>query len=166
MTFSTSGRLWMPPSLRQPTLASSGDIIACPGLDYCALATARSIPDRTGHLAQICRSMTASRISVRSRSTFQAASTPAAITMSATSASSASIRRARSTTRSPSAARRRRAPRSARSSGRVSPAPTCPTRSRRSSTPISKHRQPGEEFLAAYRRLGAQPFKEALYAAH
>ena len=29
-----------------------------------------------------------------------------------------------------------------------------------------KHRQPGEEFLAAYRRLGAQPFKEALYAAH
>ena len=27
-------------------------------------------------------------------------------------------------------------------------------------------RQPGEEFLAAYRRLGAKPFKEALYAAH
>ena len=26
-------------------------------------------------------------------------------------------------------------------------------------------RQPGEEFLAAYRRLGPQPFKEALYAA-
>ncbi len=28
-----------------------------------------------------------------------------------------------------------------------------------------KLRQPGEEFLAAYRRVGAKPFKEALYAA-
>ena len=27
-----------------------------------------------------------------------------------------------------------------------------------------KLREPGEEFLAAYRRLGAKPFKEALYA--
>ena len=27
-----------------------------------------------------------------------------------------------------------------------------------------KHREPGEEFLATYRRLGAKPFKEALYA--
>jgi sulfite reductase (NADPH) hemoprotein beta-component len=25
------------------------DIIACPGLDYCALANARAIPDRPGH---------------------------------------------------------------------------------------------------------------------
>jgi sulfite reductase (NADPH) hemoprotein beta-component len=27
-----------------------------------------------------------------------------------------------------------------------------------------KLREPGEEFLATYRRLGAKPFKEALYA--
>ena len=27
-----------------------------------------------------------------------------------------------------------------------------------------KLRQPGEEFLSAYRRVGAKPFKEALYA--
>ena len=27
-----------------------------------------------------------------------------------------------------------------------------------------KHREPGEEFLGTYRRLGAKPFKEALYA--
>ncbi|MEM6851488.1 MAG: nitrite/sulfite reductase [Pseudomonadota bacterium] len=28
------------------------------------------------------------------------------------------------------------------------------------------HREPGEAFLAAYRRIGAAPFKEALYGAH
>ena len=32
-----------------------GDIIACPGLDYCALATARSIPVVAGHLAPLRR---------------------------------------------------------------------------------------------------------------
>ena len=32
-------------------------------------------------------------------------------------------------------------------------------------TTYVKLRQPGEEFLYAYRRLGPQPFKEALYAA-
>ena len=32
------------PGLQRPMLASITDIIACPGLDYCALANARSIP--------------------------------------------------------------------------------------------------------------------------
>jgi sulfite reductase (NADPH) hemoprotein beta-component len=32
-------------------------------------------------------------------------------------------------------------------------------------TTYVKLRQPGEEFLYTYRRLGPQPFKEALYAA-
>ena len=53
-----------------------------------------------------------------------------------------------------------------RSWGRALPAMRCRRRSKRSSTPISSLRQPGEEFLDAYRRLGPQPFKEALYAAH
>ena len=80
---------------------------------------------------------TGSMRSARSRSTSPAASMPAAIIMSAISASSASIRRARSSTRSRSAARRARAPRSAPSWGRALPAMRCRRPSRRSSTPIS-----------------------------
>ena len=77
--------------------------------------------------------------SATSRSRFPAASTPAAIIMSATSASSASRRRARSSTRSRLAAPATRRRRSARSSARVSPATRSSTRSKPSSTPISKN---------------------------
>ena len=75
--------------LATPNAGLVTDIIACPGLDYCALANARSIP-----IAQRSRSASPSpsarRRSANLRSRFPAASMPAAITMSATSAFSAS----------------------------------------------------------------------------
>ena len=82
-------------------------------MDYCALATARSIP-----IAQeIARALRRPRPAARHRraeaSTSPAASTPAATTMSAISASSASTSRARRSTRSRSAAARPATPRSA-----------------------------------------------------
>ena len=84
--------------------------------------------------------------------------------MSATSAFSASRRRATSSTRSRSAATATRTPRSARSSAAASARTRSPTPSRRWSTPISAcARDRDETFLDAYRRLGEAPFKEALY---
>ncbi len=41
--------------LAAANLGLAGDIIACPGLDYCSLATARSIPDRAVDLAPFRR---------------------------------------------------------------------------------------------------------------
>ena len=141
------------------------DIIACPGLDYCALANARSIP-----IAQASPSgfadLDARTRSASSRSRSPAASMPAAITMSATSAFSASTRTARNSTSSSWAARARRTPASATSSAPASARTTSSTRSSGWSTAISScARTASEVFLAAYNRLGPAPFKEALYAA-
>ena len=97
-----------------PNVGLVSDIIACPGLDYCSLANARSIP-----VAQeICQALPQSRRCARSSaactSTSPAASMPAAIIMSATSAFSASRRTARNSIRSRSAAAPTSMPNSAR----------------------------------------------------
>jgi sulfite reductase (NADPH) hemoprotein beta-component len=91
----------------------ASDIIACPGLDYCSLANARSIPvaERLGeHLAPREEEIGPLKIKI------SAASMPAATTMSAISAFWASTRMARSSTRSLSAAAPTSRRRSARSS--------------------------------------------------
>ena len=80
------------------------DIIACPGLDYCALANARSIPVAQRISDALRRPGAPARHRRAEDQDLAAASTPAATTTSATSASSASIRRARSSTSSASAA--------------------------------------------------------------
>ena len=113
-------------------------------------------PHRPVDLAQVRRHRAARKRSASSRSISRAASMPAATIMSATSASSASTRRARNSTRSRLAAPPPRTPRSARSSGRASRAMRWRMPSTRFSRPISKLREPGEEFLAAYRRVRRQ----------
>ena len=119
-----------------PNVGLVTDIIACPGLDYCSLANARSIP-MAQELTRRFADLDLARDRASSTSRFPAASTPAATTTSATSASSASRRTARSTTRSRSAAAPTRMPRSARCSARRCLTARSPTWSRRSSPPIS-----------------------------
>ena len=142
----------------------AGDIIACPGLDYCALATARSIPvsqaisrkfadldkqEKIGPLKinisgciNACGHHHVGHIGIlgldkKGEEFYQ-------ITLGGSSGDSASI----GTILGPGFA-----------------AEEVPDAIETILDTYVKLRQPGEEFLAAYRRLGPAPFKEALYAA-
>jgi sulfite reductase (NADPH) hemoprotein beta-component len=141
-----------------------GDIIACPGLDYCALATARSIPvaqaisrkfagfERQQEIGPLkinisgcinaCGHHHVGHIGIlgldkKGEEYYQ-------ITLGGNSAENASI----GTILGPGFAGHE-----------------VPDAIEKIIDTYLKKRQPGEEFLHAYRRLGAQPFKEALYAA-
>jgi sulfite reductase (NADPH) hemoprotein beta-component len=142
----------------------AGDIIACPGLDYCALATARSIPiaqslsrkfadldkqEKIGPLKinisgciNACGHHHVGHIGIlgldkKGEEFYQ-------ITLGGSSGDSASI----GTILGPGFA-----------------GDEVPDAIEKILDTYVKLRQPGEEFLAAYRRLGPAPFKEALYAA-
>jgi sulfite reductase (NADPH) hemoprotein beta-component len=140
-----------------------GDIIACPGLDYCALATARSIPvaqaisrkfadskkqDEIGKLKinisgciNACGHHHVGHIGIlgldkKGEEFYQ-------ITLGGSSAEQASI----GTILGPGFAGHE-----------------VPDAIETILDTYLKLRDPGEEFLGTYRRLGAKPFKEALYA--
>jgi sulfite reductase (NADPH) hemoprotein beta-component len=140
-----------------------GDIIACPGLDYCALATARSIPiaqaisrkfadlgkqEEIGPIKlnisgciNACGHHHVGHIGIlgldkRGEEFYQ-------ITLGGSSSESASI---------------------GAILGPGFAGHEVPDAIETILTTYVKLRQPGEEFLAAYCRLGPQPFKEALYA--
>ena len=98
--------------LATPNVGLVSDIIACPGLDYCSLANARS--KWRSRLPAASAISTSRAISAGCTSTFPAASTPAAIITSATSAFSASRRTTRSFIRSLSVGAPTRKPGSAR----------------------------------------------------
>jgi sulfite reductase (NADPH) hemoprotein beta-component len=141
-----------------------GDIIACPGLDYCALATARSIPvsqaisrkfadidtqEKFGPIKlnisgciNACGHHHVGHIGIlgldkKGEEYFQ-------ITLGGSSSDNASI----GTILGPGFA-----------------GEDVPDAIEKILNTYVKLRQPGEEFLAAYRRVGPQPFKDALYAA-
>jgi sulfite reductase (NADPH) hemoprotein beta-component len=140
-----------------------GDIIACPGLDYCALATARAIPvsqaisrkfadmdtqEKYGPLKinisgciNACGHHHVGHIGIlgldkKGEEYFQ-------ITLGGSSGDKASI----GSILGPGFA-----------------AEEVPDAIEKILNTYVKLRQPGEEFLAAYRRVGPQPFKDALYA--
>jgi sulfite reductase (NADPH) hemoprotein beta-component len=142
----------------------AGDIIACPGLDYCALATARSIPvaqaisrkfadlnvqEKIGPVKinisgciNACGHHHVGHIGIlgldkKGEEFYQ-------ITLGGSSTESASI----GSILGPGFAGHE-----------------VPDAIEKILDTYVKHRLPGEEFLAAYRRLGPAPFKEALYAA-
>jgi len=142
----------------------AGDIIACPGLDYCALATARSIPvaqsisrkfadlDKQEDIGPIkinisgcinaCGHHHVGHIGIlgldkKGEEFYQ-------ITLGGSSADKSSI----GTILGPGFAGHEVAD----AIGTILDT-------------YLKLREPGEEFLAAYRRVGPKPFKEALYAA-
>jgi sulfite reductase (NADPH) hemoprotein beta-component len=141
----------------------AGDIIACPGLDYCTLATARSIPvaqaisrkfadiDRQEEIGPIkinisgcinaCGHHHVGHIGIlgldkKGEEYYQ-------ITLGGSSSENASI----GTILGPGFAGHE-----------------VPDAIETILDTYMKLRNPGEEFLAAYRRVGAKPFKEALYA--
>jgi sulfite reductase (NADPH) hemoprotein beta-component len=142
----------------------AGDIIACPGLDYCALATARSIPvaqaisrkfadldvqEKIGPVKinisgciNACGHHHVGHIGIlgldkKGEEFYQ-------ITLGGSSTESASI----GSILGPGFAGHE-----------------VPDAIEKILDTYVKHRLPGEEFLSAYRRLGPAPFKEALYAA-
>jgi sulfite reductase (NADPH) hemoprotein beta-component len=141
-----------------------GDIIACPGLDYCALATARAIPiqqalsrkfadldvqEKIGPLKinisgciNACGHHHVGHIGIlgldkKGEEYYQ-------ITLGGSSSDNASI----GSILGPGFA-----------------GEDVPEAIEKILNTYMKLRQPGEEFLTAYRRVGPQPFKDALYAA-
>ena len=141
----------------------AGDIIACPGLDYCALATARSIPiaqSISRKFADSARQDDIGKLKINISGCINACGHHHVghigilgldkkgeefyqITLGGSSAENASI----GTILGPGFA-----------GHEVADA---------IETILDTYinlRQPGEEFLAAYRRVGPKPFKEALYA--
>ncbi len=154
----------VPAGLATANYGLAGDIIACPGMDYCALATARSIPisqaisrkfadldvqEKIGPVKinisgciNACGHHHVGHIGIlgldkKGEEFYQ-------ITLGGSSTESASI----GSILGPGFA-----------GHEVADA------IEKILTTYVKLRQPGEEFLYAYRRLGPQPFKEALYAA-
>ncbi|HUQ35721.1 MAG TPA: nitrite/sulfite reductase [Aestuariivirga sp.] len=154
----------VPAELATANYGLAGDIIACPGMDYCALATARSIPisqaisrkfadldvqEKIGPLKinisgciNACGHHHVGHIGIlgldkKGEEFYQ-------ITLGGSSTESASI----GSILGPGFAGHEMA-----------------DAIEKILTTYVKLRQPGEEFLYAYRRLGPQPFKEALYAA-
>jgi sulfite reductase (NADPH) hemoprotein beta-component len=154
----------VPAGLATANYGLAGDIIACPGMDYCALATARSIPisqaisrkfadldvqEKIGPVKinisgciNACGHHHVGHIGIlgldkKGEEFYQ-------ITLGGSSIESASI----GSILGPGFA-----------GHEVADA------IEKILTTYVKLRQPGEEFLYAYRRLGPQPFKEALYAA-
>jgi sulfite reductase (NADPH) hemoprotein beta-component len=142
----------------------AGDIIACPGLDYCALATARSIPvaqSISRKFADVGRQEEIGPIKINISGCINACGHHHVghigilgldkkgeefyqITLGGSSSEQASI----GTILGPGFA-----------GHEVADAID------KILETYLKLRQPGEEFIAAYRRVGAKPFKEALYAA-
>jgi sulfite reductase (NADPH) hemoprotein beta-component len=159
--------LWqalIPVGLATANYGLAGDIIACPGMDYCALATARSIPisqaisrkfaslDVQEEIGPVkinisgcinaCGHHHVGHIGIlgldkKGEEFYQ-------ITLGGSSTESASI----GSILGPGFAGHE-----------------VPDAIEKILTTYVKLRQPGEEFLYTYRRLGPQPFKEALYAA-
>ena len=150
--------------LAAANLGLAGDIIACPGLDYCSLATARSIPiaqSISRRFADLNRQHEIGPLRINISGCINACGHHHVghigilgldkkgeeyyqITLGGSSSESASI----GTILGPGFA-----------------GEDVPDAIETIVNTYLAHRQPGEEFLAAYRRLGPQPFKEALYAA-
>jgi len=146
-------------------VGQAGDIIACPGLDYCSLATARSIPIAQGisrRFADLNRQADIGPLRINISGCINACGHHHVghigilglekkgvefyqITLGGSSASEASI----GTIIGPGFA-----------------GDEVPDAVEKIVTTYLALRQEGETFLAACRRLGAEPFKEALYATH
>ena len=152
-------------ALATPNVNLVSDIIACPGLDYCSLANARSIPVAQ-EIVQALRATSTSRAtSAGCTSTFPAASMPAAIITSATSAFSASRRTARSSIRSPSAAAPTSRPQLGTLIGPAVPYDeVADVVEDIAEAYLELRERPEELFIDTVKRLGVEPFKERVYA--
>ena len=151
--------------LADANIGLATDIIACPGLDYCGLATARSIPiaqDLTNRLGDITRQREIGDLKIKISGCINACGHHHAghigilglekrgqeyyqITLGGSADETASIGKI------------------------IGPGFSSETVSGAVETIVDTYidlRQDGETFLEAYRRVGSQPFKEAVYATH
>jgi sulfite reductase (NADPH) hemoprotein beta-component len=151
--------------LAEPNVGLAGDIIACPGLDYCALANARSIPvaqQISQHFADLTRLLDIGELKIKISGCINACGHHHVghigilgvdkhgqefyqITLGGSADENASI------------------------GDIVGPAFGTEQVVGAVETIIDtylKQRQDGERFLDTYRRIGLKPFKETLYAAH
>jgi len=151
--------------LATPNLDQIGDIIACPGLDYCALANARSIPVAqavSARFADLARAHDVGELQVKISGCINACGHHHVghigilgvdkkgeefyqITLGGSAALDASVGQI------------------------IGPAVAADQVADAVETLVETYvglRQPGERFLDTYRRVGAAPFKETLYAAH
>ncbi len=151
--------------LADANIGLATDIIACPGLDYCGLATARSIPiaqDITNRLGDIKRQREIGDLKIKISGCINACGHHHAghigilglekrgqeyyqITLGGSGDESASIGKI------------------------IGPGFSGETITDVVETIIDTYidlRQDGEAFLEAYRRVGSKPFKEAVYATH
>jgi sulfite reductase (NADPH) hemoprotein beta-component len=151
--------------LANANIGLATDIIACPGLDYCALATARSIPiaqDVSNRLGDIARQRDIGDLKIKISGCINACGHHHAghigilglekrgveyyqITLGGSGDETASIGQI------------------------IGPGFSSETVTDAVETIVDTYvdlRQNGETFLEAYRRVGAEPFKEAVYATH
>jgi len=151
--------------LADANIGLATDIIACPGLDYCGLATARSIPiaqELTSRLADITRQREIGDLKIKISGCINACGHHHAghigilglekrgqeyyqITLGGSGDEAASI------------------------GNIIGPGFSSETIAGAVETIIETYmdlRHKGESFLEAYRRLGSEPFKEAVYATH
>jgi sulfite reductase (NADPH) hemoprotein beta-component len=151
--------------LAEPNVGLAGDIIACPGLDYCALANARSIPvaqQISQHFADLTRLLDIGELKIKISGCINACGHHHVghigilgvdkhgqefyqITIGGSADENASI------------------------GDIVGPAFGTDKVVGAVETIIDtylKLREDGERFLDTYRRIGLKPFKETLYAAH
>ncbi len=151
--------------LATPNLDQIGDIIACPGLDYCALANARSIPVAqavSARFADLARAHDVGELQVKISGCINACGHHHVghigilgvdkkgeefyqITLGGSAALDASVGQI------------------------IGPAVAADQVADAVETLVETYvglRQPGERFLDPYRRVGAAPVKETLYAAH
>ncbi len=150
--------------LATPNAGLVTDIIACPGLDYCDLANARSIPIAQSIVRTLRRSRTPARYRRIEDQDFRLHQ---CLRPSSCRPYRHSGRRQERRRILPAAAgrlRRGRRVASAKSWAPVSASMRSSMRSSAWSTSISKDAQGGERFLDTVRRIGIEPFKERAYA--
>ena len=149
--------------LATPNLGLLSDIICCPGLDYCSLANARSIPiaqDISRAFTDLGRAAEDRPVHDQHLGLHERLRSPPRRPHRHSRASTSA---ARSSSSSRSAARRISTRRSATGSGPGCRRPRCRRRFARSSTRISSFGEQNERFLDTYRRVGIEPFKSAVY---
>jgi len=140
-----------------------GDIIACPGLDYCALANARSIPISQAiseRFADPTRSAEIGPLQIKISGCINACGHHHAGHIGILGVDRAGEELYQLTLGGA-------ADQTAEIGQLIGPGFTAPDAVdaiERIVDTYLKLRQPGEEFLAAYRRIGVAPFKEAAYA--
>ncbi|GMG82823.1 nitrite/sulfite reductase [Paralimibaculum aggregatum] len=141
------------------------DIIACPGLDYCALATARSIPvaqDIANRFAEPRRQREIGPLSIKISGCINACGHHHVGHIGILGIDKAGVESYQITLGGD-------ATETASLGDRTGPGfgyDEVPGVIERVVDTYIALREPGETFLAAYRRLGMAPFKEALYADH